>query len=96
MDSDNTYLVETGGKTWASKGKDMNEGVLNAFKQIRDDCYEQKTNLKIDLTFTVRREGEPKRLGIEGNTLKMLQAIGELKEVDVDTLTRMFGGKGGK
>jgi hypothetical protein len=85
-----TYLIETGGKTWASKGENMNEGVYNAFIQIRDACY-KNSDLKLDLTFTVRRDDEPKKHAIKSSTINALRLIGELKHKDVDNLNSILG-----
>lgn len=73
-----TYLVETGGQTWSGVGRDMNEGVRDAFRKIIEHCHKEKTNTQIDLTFTVRKETEPKSKAIRGKTIPLLVDVGEI------------------
>ncbi len=91
MTSLKTYLIETGNHTWAGRGSNMNEGVKNAFKQIRDDCHSKPNQYNIGLTFSVRRENEPRSKSITGGcTISMLVAIGEITERDVRHILRRF------
>lgn len=95
MRSAATYLVECGEHTWAETGKDMNEGVINAFKKIRDECHAKKLAISLGLTFTVRRDNEPRSRAIKGCTLNMLRLIGELGDDVVRKVTGTLGDHNG-
>lgn len=73
----------------------MNEGVVNAFKKIRDESHAKPGTINLDLTFTVRRDDEPMSKAIKGMTLDMLVKIGEIKAETLRKIKERLGGING-